>query len=463
MATKKLIKGDVSEAFPEEDENVADPFAIDFFSQSKIETEENDDFEESFVEADSDNDNLSIEIKRAWNAELPQVSSAEISQALVFSRLPANLAKTVCEIYVRTISQIVLQTVGEVGCEILTTFETNFFDEVENLSREQAISLSFAVEPAQTQAALILDSIFAINIIETALSSDVFANERRELSRTELAVLEFLALSCLKEINDSFTEPLFRWRTIEQSESNLSLSRGLLSQIRIQIGESKGIVKLLLPFEFLQNISESKNQLLARQSNHRNENIARVSQLVASTHLRSILGETTVDAAELAVLERGDVILIERQFVKFSKSILTGSIPVRIADETAASVTGELIASSNLKLRVKEINQKDETKFTKFMMPDNQSQTLSEDKIDNEERVEDGLALEKVVVNVAVELVSRRINLDEIASLRVGQIVELGSRATDPVELVASGRTIAIGELIDVEGSLGVRLTRVLL
>jgi type III secretion protein Q len=46
--------------------------------------------------------------------------------------------------------------------------------------------------------------------------------------------------------------------------------------------------------------------------------------------------------------------------------------------------------------------------------------------------------------------------------LRVNQILDLGCKATDPVDLIVDGRRIARGELVDIEGRLGVRITQVL-
>ena len=70
--------------------------------------------------------------------------------------------------------------------------------------------------------------------------------------------------------------------------------------------------------------------------------------------------------------------------------------------------------------------------------------------------------LEGLLLTVRVELGARRLTLDDLANLRAGQIIELGCRATDPVDLVTENGTVARGELVDVEGRLGVRITRVL-
>lgn len=70
------------------------------------------------------------------------------------------------------------------------------------------------------------------------------------------------------------------------------------------------------------------------------------------------------------------------------------------------------------------------------------------------------VSLDDLVVTVRIELAARRLRLEEVAQLRVGHILELGCKPTDPVTLTIDGRPIARGELVDVEGRLGVRITQ---
>lgn len=69
--------------------------------------------------------------------------------------------------------------------------------------------------------------------------------------------------------------------------------------------------------------------------------------------------------------------------------------------------------------------------------------------------------LDGLLLTVRVEIAARRIRLDEIARLRVGYLMDLECRITDPVALLVYGRRIAEGELVEFEGQLGVRITRV--
>lgn len=72
------------------------------------------------------------------------------------------------------------------------------------------------------------------------------------------------------------------------------------------------------------------------------------------------------------------------------------------------------------------------------------------------------VALNEVMLTLRVELAGRRIRLAELAELRTNQIIDLERAATDPVELIVGDRVVARGELIDIEGRLGVRILQVL-
>lgn len=61
-------------------------------------------------------------------------------------------------------------------------------------------------------------------------------------------------------------------------------------------------------------------------------------------------------------------------------------------------------------------------------------------------------------VNVDVQVGMTRMSLDALARLQPGSIVELDARVGDPVQLQVNGQTFGKGELVNVEGRLGVRV-----
>lgn len=63
---------------------------------------------------------------------------------------------------------------------------------------------------------------------------------------------------------------------------------------------------------------------------------------------------------------------------------------------------------------------------------------------------------------VRVELGAVSLTAREWAELRPGDVLEAGRRVGDHAILRVAGRAVAEGELVDVEGELGVRILRLL-
>ncbi|MBC7796921.1 MAG: FliM/FliN family flagellar motor switch protein, partial [Pyrinomonadaceae bacterium] len=311
---------------------------------------------------------------------------------------------------------------------------------------------------------LILDSIFASTIIKIAFGDENAVVERRAFSNIELAVLDFFALCCLGEINQSLSEPLFKLRNVAQNGDALELdakslqnSRVSLYKFRLQLEKSFGIVELLLPFDLLKNLGESNNVLVKRRN--RNGDDSRLAKIFSGFRLHVQLGETALNSSDLAFLEAGDVIIIERPNVTLNEANIEGNAQIRISDEASGSLFGELNTTERgLSFAISEISQNG-----KFSQPQRfrMQETFNENQFEDND-ANASVALEKLTLTVNAEIASRRMTLHEIAQIRVGQVIELGSQVTDPIELVADGKTIAIGSLVNIEGNLGVRLTRVL-
>ncbi len=69
-------------------------------------------------------------------------------------------------------------------------------------------------------------------------------------------------------------------------------------------------------------------------------------------------------------------------------------------------------------------------------------------------------SVQDVKVPVQVVLGETDLTLGEIAALSDGSIIQLRRLAGEPVDLVASGEVIAKGEVVVIDESFGLRLTR---
>jgi flagellar motor switch protein FliN/FliY len=68
--------------------------------------------------------------------------------------------------------------------------------------------------------------------------------------------------------------------------------------------------------------------------------------------------------------------------------------------------------------------------------------------------------IQDVKVPVKAVLGETELSLQEIAALSVGSIVELKKLAGEPVDFVAAGEVIAQGEVVVIDESFGIRLTK---
>ena len=64
-------------------------------------------------------------------------------------------------------------------------------------------------------------------------------------------------------------------------------------------------------------------------------------------------------------------------------------------------------------------------------------------------------------VTLTVELGRVSLPLGRVAGLKPGDVLELGRRAREPVDLTSGGRLVARGELVQIDTELGVRVTNV--
>ena len=63
-----------------------------------------------------------------------------------------------------------------------------------------------------------------------------------------------------------------------------------------------------------------------------------------------------------------------------------------------------------------------------------------------------------VPVQVVAVMAKKTISMKELLELQMGEVVELNRPASEHVDLVANGKLIARGELVEIDGKLGVRI-----
>lgn len=67
-----------------------------------------------------------------------------------------------------------------------------------------------------------------------------------------------------------------------------------------------------------------------------------------------------------------------------------------------------------------------------------------------------------MTVPLVIVMGRKAFTVQDLLALRIGQIMDLERAPTEPVDLVAAGKVVGKGELVEVDGKLGIRIIKLL-
>jgi type III secretion system YscQ/HrcQ family protein len=456
----------------------ADPFATDLFAASgavsaaakthKIEPAQEPD--------------LTI----AWHSRLPRVTprQALLSQAL--AGFPDDFS---LQSVARLIARYTQKPLEEIVVKMAYLCEAEFAAKSLGIESGASMFASWIVEPAARPVTVEMDVNFSVAIIDRLLGGDGSMPESlRALSPIERAVLEFLYLRLTRELNQEVGEPVFRltgltdtapeWLQPGQRRSeNPELSRGLVVAFALHVAATQGFARMFLPVETLDSIKGLRKLLGDDAVSGQPERLKRYARIAPEVSLAVVVGQTELTFSELRQLECGDVMIVGQPSVRWLEGGLAGKARLRLGEGEGVIVNGRLTAprlqdseggeaekgaaittaTTSIHLVVEAVTG-GAVDMTETMA---EQVKIIEEAQDEEPAGQGAGVLENLLLNVQVELAARRFRMDELSQLRSGRIVDLGCQATDPVNLLVDGRRIARGELVDIEGRLGVRVTEI--
>lgn len=151
--------------------------------------------------------------------------------------------------------------------------------------------------------------------------------------------------------------------------------------------------------------------------------------------LRATLGATRLSVAELASLEPGDSVLLEQVWLDADGSLwlLAGELGVRVRwNDGRLDVTQTATAIG-------------------LAMAESETQTTATPEAPP-------LDLQRIPVRLTFDLGERTLTLGEIKALQVGQSLELARPLEQAVQIRANGALIGSGELVEIDGRIGVTI-----
>lgn len=454
------------------DDAAADPFATDIFAEPR---------------ADNPEPNSGAE-KPGWTRPLRKIARRQVDWEFLQRGLPTDIVEELPRRLAESLSGYL-----DPNIERLIEFLPIANRETNGLAENgMAWWVRVAVENSDAELAIEVDDTFAVWLVDAALGEIGEKFPIRVLTPSEVAVLEFLAVNLAHEANTIVNAPLFSFRSLGRKSPDWARPEGddanrvLVVPLQGVHGFRQSVVKLCLTPEVLKAMQAGENKLLCT-STRRAVIWKSLASRVDEVRARIFLGDVRATLAEVAGLEVGDVVLPENHGLFTADRNLHGRALIFLGDgenvrivgtlqrpETAAERFEVAPSESDNKKIIRKIKTQNPLDFRiervedvgEILIVENSTPQRDADRTSRTDDTiadrPDGISLENLAVTLRVELEARRLSLAEVADLRVDQVIELGTRASDPVNLLIDGKVVARGELVEVEENLGVRVIQIL-
>lgn len=309
----------------------------------------------------------------------------------------------------------------------------------------------------------------------------------RALSDIEEGVVSFVLLEALRAVSgvrgtDVATIQLESMLRTSQDAMAMLSTEGpiLVFQVRVTVGTQPGHARLAIPLAALPQgrPSLSGPRFAASVAAH----LGRLSSV--RTELRCSVGHAELTLADVRALGPGDVVLVESPTARPDRGE-GGTGWLEVGRGRRAHIESELaLGDSVWQVTLKAFHPGEkgwagkapgaaeeaagealEAGLEAMPAPPPEAPETSEVTHPQEEASimsgtggEGSELLGDVPLQLSVELARIPMTADQVVALRIGQVVELHRGANEPVELTINGKAVARGELVEIEGQLGVRV-----
>jgi type III secretion system YscQ/HrcQ family protein len=344
--------------------------------------------------------------------------------------------------------------------------------------------LSFvAAGPHRGRAVLEVELALAHLAVDTLLGGAGETVGLRPLTEIEEGVMSFVMLEALKALGQGMESEQVRLRlegvASEVDEATARLGEDgpvLVLQLEARIGQQAGMVRLFVPAGLLEalepaDISTQRRAALALSIQ---SHLGRLSSV--RSWLRAEIGYAEISRGDLASLRVKDVVLVDAFSARPDRGE-DGTARLRVGMGRVGCLNAEVfIEDGQYQARITELLLGEQTflRRTPSESDEAAAEALGEDGEPEEftnpelhkilersvvnDRMDAGDLLGDIPLQISVELARVPVTADQVVSMRVGQVIELSRAPGEPVDLSVNGKLIGRGELVEVEGHLGVRV-----
>lgn len=319
--------------------------------------------------------------------------------------------------------------------------------------------------PQRTRGLLEVDLSLCHASIDKLLGGTGDSVALRPLTDIEEGVMAYIILEVLKTLAPNLDPGLPRPR-LEGTLRSLDQAMALVAeenqlavlQFKATLGTQAGFVRLFIPASIvgMTNSPTEGPERRARRQLQIERNLPRLK--LVKTWLRAEIGRAEIYRKDLAGIRSGDVVLLDELTARPDRGE-GGTVKLRVGRGQVGRLLADLLVEDGqLKARITGFEHGEEPRTPPQPGEGAQATDDSGGAVSENEQGEGADLLADIPLAIAVEVARVAVTADAVVGLKSGQVLDLNKVPGEPVELSVNGKIIARGELVDIEGHLGVKV-----
>jgi flagellar motor switch protein FliM len=343
-------------------------------------------------------------------------------------------------------------------------------------------------QPNKTRGLLEVELGLAHHAIDMLLGGTGEAVALRPLTDIEEGVMTYVIIETLKALSPTIDPSLPKLR-IEGVVRGFQEIQGLIPetenlavvQLKAVFGGHAGYVRLVIPEDVL-STANPPTDAAVRRARRAADAAAHLSRLRnVKTWVRAEIGNVEISAADLSQLRERDVVLIDGLTCRPDQG-QGGTAKLRVGYGRAGHLDAEVVVEDGrFQAKVTGISvgappppggpeepAEPPAEAQEAAAPpelgegEDESTTpgsaRGRDAVDDAQNAGGADLMNDIPLQIAVELGRVATTAEDVVALKVGHVFDLNRVAGEPLDLSVQGKVVARGELVEIDGNLGVRI-----